>query len=112
MFESAALSHPVSDGEQKRLSAFPLVPLTTLCPPLPHTQRTVSPTWMVRLAGVNANAPPLPTMTVCVLAARVVVVAGGAVGARGVVVVAAPVPVPALQLPPRPGSAPTTAEPL
>src|SRR5262249_25048861 len=111
MFESAALSHPVSDGEQKRLSAFPLVPLTTLCPPLPHTQRTVSPTWMVRLAGVNANAPPLPTMTVCVLVASVVVGPGGAVGATGVVVVVAPIQLPALQLSQQLGTAPTHAEP-
>src|SRR5262245_26345991 len=111
MFESAALSHPVSDGEQKRLSAFPLVPLTTLCPPLPHTQRTVSPTWMVRLAGVNANAPPLPTMTVCVPAASVVVGPGGAVGATGVVVVVAPVQLPALQLSQQLGTAPAHAEP-
>jgi len=30
MFERGGLSHPESDGEQNRLSAFPLVPLTTL----------------------------------------------------------------------------------
>src|SRR6185436_1137531 len=72
--DNGGLSHPASDGEQNRLSALPPVPLTTLWPALLHTQRTVSPTAMVSLAGANVSAPPSPTMTVCVRGPSIVVV--------------------------------------
>jgi hypothetical protein len=63
---------------------------------------------MVRLAGVNASAPPAPTMTVCVrgVPSVVVVVAPGVV-----VVVVSPAQPPALQLSQQLGTAPTHAEP-
>src|SRR5262245_3574805 len=62
---------------------------------------------MVRLAGANDNAPPSPTMTVCVRVWSVVVVAAPGV----VVVVVAPTQPPALQLSQQLGTVPTHAEP-
>src|SRR5262249_37618611 len=80
-----------------------------------QTQRTVSPTAMVRLAGVNDSAPPGPTITVWVRA-WTVVVGVGVVGAPGggvvpVVVVVAPTQPPAPQLSQQLGTVPAHAVP-
>jgi len=70
---------------------------------------------MVRLAGANVSAPPLPTMTVRVRGARVVGVTTGVVvdGVTPgvVVVVVAPAQLPAVQLSQQLGMAPMHDEP-
>jgi hypothetical protein len=106
LFDSGGFAHPVFDGEQKRPSALPSDPLTTLCPLLDQTQRTVSPAWTVRFAGANVK-PSLPTWTTCVRGPAIVVV----VAPAAVVVVTAPGQVPALQLSQQLGTVPTHAEP-
>ncbi len=82
VFDSCALGHCESNGEQKRPSALPGGPLTTLWPSLCHVHRTVSPTAIVIVAGVKTSALPGHTMTVCVRApgVGVVVVAGDVIG--------------------------------
>jgi hypothetical protein len=64
MADNGGLSQFVLLGEQNLLSAVPFAPLTTLCVGEDQTQCTVSPTWMVRLAGLKTSEPPGPTMTV------------------------------------------------
>ena len=105
--DSGACAHPASDGEQKRPSALPPVPLTTLCPDVPHVQRTVSPTAIVRLAGENEK-PSLPTITVRVRGPCGIVVGVTPAGAVVVVTEAhVPAPQPSQQL----GTSPTHIEP-
>src|SRR5262245_42848152 len=68
---------------------------------------------MVRVAGANDSAPPLPTMTVCVRLGIVVPVTPCVVVhvTPGVVVVVTSVQLPALQLSQQLGVVPTHAEP-
>ncbi len=43
-----------------------LLPLLTLCPLLAQVHCTVSPTWMLNVAGLNTSIPLGPTTTVCI----------------------------------------------